>query len=199
MCVVISRFSHVFKLFLTKHPSSQKTFMKKLSLLLSVFVLNSGLQHASAQSIGPSIINATGGSGAIGSYMYDWSIGELCMVSTYYGSDIIVTQGLLQNDISFAAGVANHTLTDGLQVFPNPASSEVNLRLTSATEGRLSYRLMDMTGKTIKTSMTDIRPGATLEQLNISGLAAATYLLEVSFKTEGTEAEMTSFKIQKLK
>lgn len=173
--------------------------MKRTLLLTGAFISLIGFHNTSAQTIAPNIINATGGSGSIGSYMYDWSIGELCMVSTYYGSDIIVTQGLLQNDISFAAGVVNKTLDDGLQVFPNPASSEVNLRLTSQAEGNLSYRLMDMTGKTIKTSNTDVKPGTTLEQLNISEIAAATYLLEVSFKTAGHDAEMTTYKIQKLK
>ena len=157
-----------------------------------------GLPNARGQSIKPSTFNAAGGSGTIGSTKFDWSIGEMTMVSTFTGSSVIITQGVLQND-KFPTGVQTPSIGDHVQVFPNPANTLVKLQYTSAIQGDLSYRLMDMAGRIVINHNAKVPQGVTLEQLDISELAAATYLLEVSFKANGATEEMTSFKIEKLK
>ena len=172
--------------------------MKKIFVLMSVLVWLWGLPNARGQSIKPSTFNAAGGSGTIGSNKFDWSIGEMTMVSTFTGSSVIITQGLLQNN-KLGTGVPALSAGERIQVFPNPANTLVNLQYTTAIQGALSYRLMDMTGRTIINYNAQVPQGVTLEQLNISELAAATYLLEVSFKANGATEEMTSFKIEKLK
>ena len=173
--------------------------MKRTFILLGACVSLVGLPDARGQSIGPATLNATGGTKTIGSNVCDWSIGEMAMVSTFYGTSTIVTQGLLQNEIMIKAGVANTNLTGRLQVFPNPASATVSLQYTAAQPGALSYRLMDMGGKVILSSSSMVSQGTATEQVNIASLAAATYMLEVSFKTDNNAAETTSYKIEKLK
>lgn len=171
--------------------------MKKMTTAMLAVACMS-LSHTYAQSIGPSIVNAAGGSGSIGSNRFDWSIGEMTMVSTFTGSSIIVTQGVLQNNKG-GAGVASQHLLNDLQVFPNPASSVVNLRFTTESAGTLSYRLMDITGRMIMKRSKDVKQGATQEELNITDLAAATYMLEVTYTTAGGNEEAASYKIEKLK
>ena len=144
-------------------------------------------------------MNATGGTNTLGIWEYDWSIGEMTMVNTYYGSSVIVTQGLLQNDLHINVKVADVTLSQHLQVFPNPATSTVNVQYIATGDGQLTYRLMDITGRIIMSNTSAVKQGMTTEQLNISDLAAASYMLEVSTKDNSNTGASTSFKIEKLK
>jgi len=177
--------------------------MKKYFIIVGVFASCLSVNQAKSQSITPFILNATGGSYSFDGYIFDYSIGEMTLVNTFYGANgtnIIVTQGLLQNDISIPEGVAVNTLSQNLQVFPNPASNLVNLQLTSAKQGILSYRLLDVAGKTVLTNSTAVSQGKTLEQINVADIAAATYMLEVSFSAgAGDAGQSTSYKIEKLK
>jgi hypothetical protein len=173
--------------------------MKRSFILASIFVSFIGLFHASAQSITPSILNAAGGTSSIGSVIIDYSIGEMALVNTYSVDTLVVTQGLLQNDISIPASVPNTALAQHLKVYPNPASSVVNIQYTSAGDGTLSYRLMDMAGKEISKSSTEVSAGTTKQQINVSGLAVASYMLEVTCNTGDNNQQTTSYKIQKLK
>jgi len=172
--------------------------MKRTIIIIGAFVLFISMPNARGQST----LNATGGTHTtVDLSEFDWSVGEVALVSTFYGpldKNIVVTQGLLQNELSTPERAASMNLGQHLQVFPNPASSVVNLQYTSSTEGSLSYRLMDMTGKVLLSHSGTVAQGMAHEQLNIAGLAAATYLLEVTFKDNtGTEA-MTPYKIEKL-
>jgi hypothetical protein len=166
-----------------------------------------GLSNARGQSIAPNIFNASGGSVLVGGIYYDFSIAEVSLVSTVYDTSIvnstkdtlIVTQGLLQNDISFPASVPNTQLSQHLLVFPNPASSVVNVQYTASLSGVLSYRLMDMNSKVVIENSSNVSSGTNKEQINISNLAVATYMLEVTVKSESNNPQTTTYKIQKLK
>src|SRR4051812_41395359 len=121
--------------------------MKKIISVIPLLIVV--LTGVKAQSITPSTINATGGHTNLGGTEFEWSVGEMAMVSTFSASGIIVTQGLLQ-PAEAMVGVPTTSLTaKNLHVFPNPASDVVNLQYTSATNGILSCRLYDMTGKEI--------------------------------------------------
>lgn len=169
--------------------------MKRTFILISVFASLAGLQSAKAQTV----LNATGGTRTIGTRVFDWSVGEMALVNTSTTSKIIATQGLLQNNIMIKQGVGGTDIGNKLAVFPNPASSVVNLRYTSATSGELNYRLMDIVGRVLITNSADISNGVTNLQLSIADLAAASYMLEVSFSVNGTTVDRTSYKIEKLK
>ena len=70
--------------------------LKNKLFFTSIFLLLININNVKAQSITPSVINASGYSGTISGQVFDWSIGEMTLVSTYTGSTLIVTQGLLQ-------------------------------------------------------------------------------------------------------
>jgi len=174
--------------------------MKRIFIFFGICGSMIGLPDARGQStIAPSIINATGGTGTTLGYVCEWSVGEMTMVSTFTGLSVIVTQGVLQDDSLASTGVRNTGLAEQMQVFPNPASTVVNLRFTAVAPGLLGYRLMDITGQVITNASTAVKQGVTIEQVDISGLAAATYLLQVTFKPDGNLEQMTTYKIDKLK
>ena len=168
----------------------------KYSVLLILLLLGATVQ-TNAQSIGPSTLNATGGTTIIGANEFEWSVGEMTMVSTFTGTGIVVTQGVLQPHDASPSSVINNSLAEHLQVFPNPATSVVNVQYASAAQGTLSYQLMDLSGKVIETGITDVKQGTTTERISVSSLPSATYLLEVIVNKTGAAAESASYKIQK--
>jgi len=170
--------------------------MKRAFILLCAGALLAGTD-SSAQDV----LNATGGSKTIGEASFDWSVGEVAMVNTFYAppeKNIIVTQGLLQNELSTPVKIAGTELAQHLLVFPNPASSTVNLQYSPAATGKLSYRLMDMAGKVVSSKEVPVDMAVVREEINISQLAAANYLLEVLFKDGNNQEAVTAYKIQKL-
>ncbi len=171
--------------------------MKKTILLIPLLL--AAAINIRAQGVGPATINAVGNSAIIGSSEFDWSIGEMTMVSTVTAGSIIITQGVLQqSDIS--VGVPNYSpIARQLKVFPNPASTVVNLQYSTQTAGTLFYKLMDLNGKIISRQTINVKEGATTEQINVSALACATYMLEVTVNTGNAQPENISYKIQKIK
>ena len=172
--------------------------MKKVFILVPLALAAPFI--AGAQSIAPSTLNSAGNSAPIGSNVFDWSVGEMTMVSTFTTPGIIVTQGLLQPAHIATESVDNHSpFTKLLQVFPNPASSVVNIQYASPGQGTLSFRLLDLAGKVINNQTVNVTAGTTLQSVNVADLACATYILEVTADNGNTPKESTSYKIQKLK
>ena len=156
-----------------------------------------GLPQVRGQSIWPSTLNATGGSATLGGRTYEWSIGEMTLVSTAATSSIVVTQGLLQPEHGVTA-VEDRNMLKFLTVFPNPANNTINYTFNSPQKAVIGLRLMDMSGKVIQEKSNDVKTGMNTGQLDISSLAAATYLLQVDLKSDETLIETTAYKIQKL-
>jgi hypothetical protein len=171
--------------------------MKKIIFLMLSSVI--GSVSIRAQSIGPATFNATGGSNIVSGNEFEWSVGEMTLVNTFSSSSIVVTQGVLQPSDIATRVVDNTMLQQQLKVFPNPATSIVNLQYTSATHGTMSYRLLDIAGKVVNTTTIDIAPGANNGQIDVSTLACATYMLDVSLDSGENKKEHAIFKIQKLK
>ncbi len=164
-----------------------------LSIPLALCVLGG----AKAQSIGPATLNAAGNSGTISGAQFDWSVGEMTMVSTLSNPNIVVTQGVLQT-WETPTGVAEIKMPGALHVFPNPATDVVNLQYTSPVDGMLSCKLLDMTGRKISVTQIAVMNGQAAGEIDIRALAAATYMLEVIMTPANGTPTATSYKIQKL-
>jgi len=174
--------------------------MKRSVLLILLAIAATTVIHA--QGIGPSICNSAGGTAIIGTDEFDWSVGEMTMVETFHDSintNVYLTQGLLQPADYLNDVVHNNTLlANQLQVYPNPASSVVNIQYTSSTQGTLSYKLIDVAGQTVKGGNTAVQPGKTSAQINVSDLADASYMLEITTNAGNTGSESITYKIEKL-
>ena len=172
--------------------------MKRIYKLIVALIVITTYNQAFAQSISPFILNGAGGSKQIGSIIYDYSVGEMTMVSTFYGSNVTLTQGLLQNNVSVPVGVVNMEFAQNIVVYPNPASSVVNIKFNSPKNGNLVYKLLDMTGKTLISKGVEVNNSIMSQEINIDPLAVATYMLEITFSTCGA-TETNSYKIDKIK
>ena len=173
--------------------------MRQAFALFVIMIQQAFCTCACGQTIKPSILNATGGSGKIDGRYSDYSIGEMTMVSTFSTPGLIVTQGLMQTDLFPDLGIASTNDASQIEVFPNPASTIINIRFTSKADGELKYWLIDMTGKVVSSQTANVNQGTTVEQINSSGLAAASYLLQIAFSGYKQAAEISTFKIEKLK
>ncbi len=169
--------------------------MKKM--IFSIPVIAAFAITANAQSIGPATLNATGGTAVIGANEFDWSVGEMVMVNTFSTSSVVVTQGVLQPAASSTTRVDETDWPARLSVYPNPASSVVNIHCASVQPSSFTYKLMDMTGKTLLTGKSTAKNGKPEEQLNIATLACATYMLAITVNTEH-ETKTITYKIEKL-
>ena len=172
--------------------------MKRTFILMGLLGSLTAVPQARGQSIGPSTLNATGGSATIGSNNFEWSVGEMTMVSTFTAPGIVVTQGVLQPDDNTTGVVNANALNDKVHVFPVPTSAVLNVQYSFATKGTLSCRLTDAAGKAILTRTVSVSPGNDQQQLNIATLPAANYMLEVTYKTDDAKEQQTTFKVQKL-
>nr|HPI54572.1 T9SS type A sorting domain-containing protein [Chitinophagaceae bacterium] len=122
-----------------------------LTLCLSIGLL----QKASAQQT----INVAGNSAVIYGMTFDYSIGEMTVVSTAKSGNLIVTQGLLQPQTS--TGNANTTNEDNqhissmagmINVYPNPTSNILYIETKDQQAGQFIYQLFDATGKLVASS-----------------------------------------------
>ena len=153
----------------------------------------------SAQSTGPATLNAAGGATTIGATALEWSIGEMTMVSTFATSGIVVTQGVLQPaDVTLGVPV-NKGLPGAIRVFPNPASDLVNIQCSSLSGTSLSWKLLDITGREISSRKMVVTNGQGASTVDLSAVAAALYILEVTIVSEDGTAETIPYKIQKIK
>jgi hypothetical protein len=168
----------------------------KQKIILVCAILLTGLQSVKGQSIWPSTVNAAGGSGTVAGSTFDWSVGEMAIVSTFTSPSFVVTQGMLQplvNDLSIEPAELNKYL----RVFPNPTDGIMNIELISLQNGSLCYKLMDVTGKILVEKNTSVKQGTNTLQLDMAPLAPATYMLQVSSSVQGMAGDI-SYKIQKV-
>ena len=164
------------------------------SLLITFCTLN-----IYGQSITPNILNASGGTATIATNVYDWSIGEMTMVSTFSSSSIIVTQGVLQPDTLHPIKVNNLSNSNHFNVFPNPSNEFITIESNLTSEGNLYISLVDMTGKVIFNIVEAVKQNIISKRINVSEMPNGSYILKVRIETNSQIIESTTFQIQKLK
>ncbi|MBN9483581.1 MAG: hypothetical protein BGO70_13955 [Bacteroidetes bacterium 43-93] len=168
--------------------------MKKL--LSAFWILSAG--GAFAQSIGPSTLNAAGGSATIGGNTYEWSAAEMTMVSTGTGTNLIVTQGVLQPTTPTTSVKDIRLLSaDELKVYPVPTRDILYVMPQLNQRGDMNLALSDATGRMVLHQTIHLATGNEKQELNVAALNAGNYILNVLFKGNN-ESYQASFKVQKL-
>lgn len=160
-----------------------------IALLMVIWVMPNSLE---AQTT----INASGGSQSISGGIYEYSIGEMTVVSTQSNANITVTQGLLQIDYSYL-GVKEEPFSDqNLVVFPNPAENILHIKPSLNGSGGLSVKLFDLQGRLILQKVFFLQTGLEKQDLNLSSLQEGTYMLNVQFN-HGKQSYHQNYKIIK--
>ncbi len=142
-------------------------------------------------------LNASGGSGMIAGDLYAYSIGEMVLVSTAAGGQIIVNQGLLQADSDMGVGLQEDTLAVGhMRLYPNPVNNILYLQPELEQGGVLSMRLYDMDGRLIVERDIHLSSGTELQEINMAAFAEGSYYLRTALK-QGQQTSHKAFKIMK--
>jgi len=175
--------------------------MKNTITLVIVFF---SLCNCSAQSIAPSVINSGGGTFQSGYYQFEWSLGELALVGEMSSSNnsLVITNGFIQPFIQYPAVNNTNNIfgNDEIKVFPNPASSYVEINFFTKQMGRITLSFYDGSGRKIL-SVTDAYYGVGLiKRIPVSQLPNEVYMLHVDLDPyPGYSSKKGVYKIIKIK
>ena len=101
----------------------------------------------------------------------------------YFGYGMINAGAAVQAAINGSVGIPDHTVSEVLRVFPNPASERIFIAKKAAFD-RGDFEILDITGKVVKTVQTT--PGGQTS-IEISDLPKGVYILRLKDLT-GTSA-----------
>jgi hypothetical protein len=130
-----------------------------------------------AQSIAPATFNSAGGTGTIGGNTYDFSIGEMSVVSTNSYGNGVITHGVLQPEVIIESLDDTELVRSMFNVFPNPTDAVLNVEAigNAQLEG---VSLYDAAGKLV--FQTSVASGVKSTKLNMMQYAAGTYYLSIA-------------------
>lgn len=95
------------------------------------------------------VIGSTGGSGAQGNYDVTWTVGET-VVKTLVGNNKMLSQGFQQPDICTSVSTWSPDIEAlGIQVFPNPVTTDFTIRYTPTAGLALKAEAFDLLGHRI--------------------------------------------------
>ena len=172
--------------------------MKRIHYFIKTF-LASTLFLRSTSLFAQTSLNAASNHATIGNHQYDYSIGEMTLVSTQKSSSLIVTQGYWQPTGKVKGGATSNAdaseWASNISVYPNPTENLLNIETTATEAGALDIRMMDATGKILLRNKQLQIQGKNKSSLDLSSYAAGVYYL-ILRSAEGKEI---TFKIQKTK
>ena len=175
--------------------------MRKLRLVfLTVGTLFS--LSSLAQSITPSILNATGGTYPFTYYIVEWNFGESMAIETMSASNIVVTNGLLQPGTHNPATINNDGTwdRDEIKVLPNPTPDILEIDFFSKQKGKVTMNLYDESGRFMASRQFDYYGTGRIEKWSLGRYASGMYFLNIQLEPTGTSvAKKGSFKVQKLR
>ncbi|HET9433325.1 MAG TPA: T9SS type A sorting domain-containing protein [Chitinophagaceae bacterium] len=175
--------------------------MKKTITLVIVFFF---LFNCSSQSIAPSVINASGGSFQSGYYQLEWSIGELALVEqmTSSNNSLVITNGFIQPFIEYPATINTNNFfgNNEIKIFPNPASSYVEINFLSKQRGRITLSFYDGSGRKILSVADSYYGVGLIKRIPVSHLPNEVYMLHVDLDPyPGYSSKKGVYKIVKIK
>jgi hypothetical protein len=136
--------------------------------------------YTSAQTIAPSIINASGGATIINSNTYEWSIAEMVDVATYNTGSNFVTTGILQ---PLEEKLSVHLLPNSntsVSIYPNPFTSIINLNIKSDDIQDIQIVVKNMLGQLVYQQAYALMSNNDMVQINLNQLSVGPYVIEVN-------------------
>lgn len=146
-------------------------------LFTLTFLLLPVLGFGQAYGLCMQVIGSTGGSGKQGNYNVSWTVGEV-VVNTIGNNAYKLTQGFHQPDVCLPVSTWNLDLEAlGIEVFPNPATSWLNIRYTDSGKTSLQASAFDMLGHQVLQPQLLDQPDGTL--IDVSNWPAGVYFLQI--------------------
>ena len=156
----------------------------------------------SLRSFAQQTINVASNSATINGLKFDYSIGEMTLITTERQANLIVTQGLLQPTGSGSGatpqpGNTGITSSDLIKVYPNPTENILFVESVENTDADISYQLFDATGKIVLSEKISWKAGPNKFSLDLKNYAAGAYYLMIRKPNAAGNLENFSYKIQK--
>ena len=176
--------------------------MQKHFILQSVFFVVFAL--STTTSFSQNTINVAGHSAVINGMKFDYSIGEMTLVTTQRNNNLIITQGLLQPTESGTAdnqsggGTSLTDMSDRIKVYPNPTENILFIETIETMDTEISYQLFDAAGKVLLSKEFVLKAGPNKFSIVLKSFAAGNYYLMLRKPGQDGKMENTSYKIQKI-
>ena len=110
--------------------------------------------------------------------------------SVAFSGGTLLNVYMVKTNAAGVLGIAENNAITGVEIFPNPATTHVNVQITSASAGDFSFKLVNVLGAEIYNHKEFLSEGASTKVISFGGLNAGPglYFLEIqsgsSIKTE---------------
>ena len=123
----------------------------------------------------PNILSITGCSegNTLFYYFYDWEVEHGAMECNSQRVAVVAT-------VYSDAGINEVANELGITTYPNPTDGQLNIKPTKGNVNNATLKVLDMTGKTVYAERTVNMVQGSVKTVDVSGLAAGMYTLEVS-------------------
>lgn len=166
--------------------------MKSLLTMMGICLF--AVFSTNAQSLERQVIGSAGGYDVAGGVSLSFTVGEP-VVETAISGSVVLTQGFQQPDDLGTGIKENVKITLDYTVYPNPTENLIFIELTTQEPAKVHLALYDMVGQEIDgLGMESLVNGTSREQMDLSELAAANYVLVMSDEAGNV---LQSFKINK--
>lgn len=160
--------------------------------------------YGNSQIVAPSVVNTNGGTFQAGYYQFEWSIGELALVGEMNSSSnsLVITNGFIQSLIQYPTRTnhLNFFDDDEIKIFPNPASSYVEVNLLTRQRGRVTMSFYDAAGKKIYATSDAYYGVGLIKRIPVDRLPNEVYMLQIDLNPyPGYTAKKGAYKIIKIK
>lgn len=170
--------------------------MKALQIVLVTLIMTSISYLCPAQSLGPATLNISGGSASVSGTTHEWSVGEMVLVNTVTTPGLVVTQGILQ-PILQGTGINDNPLAlEGMSIYPNPASNQLNIQFNRDRNLDIMLKLTDISGREQYLKKIKNHNGLALITMDFKAYASGVYMLQVE-TTDKAKLYTNTFKIVK--
>jgi len=159
--------------------------MKKLT----TFFLVASLLMLHCKSWAQEVISSAGAYQSSANLQVSWTIGEP-MVETFSAGGIILTQGFHQSKLVVTAIDPIPLAGFDIELYPNPTSGDINIKLNKGNISRLRFSLFTSEGKQIRQQEFSSQ----VEKINMQLLAPGYYMLKIALDTD---TPVETFKIVK--
>jgi len=165
-----------------------------LKLSTALFCIGGSLACYS-QEKGQSIISSAGDVSKAAGIILEWTVGEP-VIETVSTSLALYTQGFHQPILQvqkLTTGKVMTSLQNKILVYPNPATSVINVQLENTSSSELIISLTDQAGKQV--SNDRLPAHSSLLRLNVGRLSSGVYILCI---TDARGSAQNDYKIIKL-
>jgi hypothetical protein len=155
--------------------------MKVLCSIILAIVLLTAINSNAQVNIGNQAVSNAGDfySGPWGSLQVN--IAGEPVIETLSGGSFVFTQGFEQPPLKGVSIISLPANAPSINLYPNPASNQVNVAFTLPNAGKLSFRLFDMAGRELGGYVKETQSGQQTEVINLDNVSQGLYMLNIVF------------------